>query len=73
MACITAAINGAKSLRFPNSAFIVNIDDFPVCTEGLCPLPVFTMYKKWRGGNIETNEVLMPVSEWRRALRAAYC
>jgi hypothetical protein len=65
MACIQAAINGAKSLRFPDSAFIVNIDDFPVCTVGRCPLPVFTMYKKWdasRGGNFETNEVLMPVS-----------
>ncbi|GBF96471.1 hypothetical protein Rsub_09270 [Raphidocelis subcapitata] len=64
MACIQAAINGAKSLRFPDSAFIVNIDDFPVCVLGRCPLPVFTMYKKWdakRGGNFETNEVLMPV------------
>ncbi|KIZ00350.1 KDEL motif-containing protein 2 Flags:Precursor [Monoraphidium neglectum] len=63
MACIEAAINGAKSLRFPDSAFIVNIDDFPICTQGLCPLPVFTMYKKWhpKKGNIDTNEVLMPV------------
>jgi hypothetical protein len=33
MACIEAAINGAKSLRFPDSAFIVNIDDFPICTQ----------------------------------------
>lgn len=73
MACITAAINGAKSLRFPDSAFIVNIDDFPVCTEGLCPLPVFTMYKKWRGGNIETNEVLMPVSKVHDAMCTAHC
>jgi hypothetical protein len=64
MACIQAAVNGAKSLRFPDSAFIVNIDDFPVCALGRCPLPVFTMYKKWdakQGGNFETNEVLMPV------------
>ncbi|KAI8473689.1 MAG: glycosyl transferase family 90-domain-containing protein [Monoraphidium minutum] len=63
MACIEAAINGAKSLRFPDSAFVVNIDDFPVCAAGRCPLPVFTMYKKWgrKRGNIETNEVLMPV------------
>jgi hypothetical protein len=66
MACITAALNGAKALRFPDSALIVNIDDFPVCAgrDAQCPLPVFTMYKKWdaaRGGNIETNEVLMPV------------
>ena len=69
MACIEAAINGAKSLRFPNSAFILNIDDFPICTEGLCPMPVFTMYKKWhpKKGNIMTNEVLMPVSRARRA------
>ena len=71
MACITAAIDGAKALRFPDSAFVVSIDDFPVCRPGLCPLPVFAMYKKWdatKGGNVETNEVLMPVGaiRWTR-------
>ncbi|WIA24005.1 hypothetical protein OEZ85_013630 [Tetradesmus obliquus] len=61
-ACIKAAVESARSLRFPDSAFIVNIDDFPICKEGRCPLPVFTNYKKWRGGkNLDTNEVLFPV------------
>ncbi|KAF6255964.1 hypothetical protein COO60DRAFT_1461903, partial [Scenedesmus sp. NREL 46B-D3] len=61
-ACIKAAVESARSLKFPDSAFIVNIDDFPICREGRCPLPVFTNYKKWRdGGNLDTNEVLFPV------------
>ena len=57
-------MQSARALAFPDTAFILNIDDFPVCTAGRCPLPVFTNYKKWdrrRGGNIETNEVLIPV------------
>lgn len=66
-ACIKAAVESARSLNFPDSAFIVNIDDFPICQEGRCPLPVFTNYKKWRNGqNLDTNEVLFPVSIWQR-------
>jgi hypothetical protein len=62
MACIKTAIEGAKSLRFPDTAFVLNIDDFHICTGDRCPLPVFTNYKKWRGGrNLESNEVLFPV------------
>jgi len=62
-ACIKSAVESARSLKFPDTAFIVNIDDFPICKEKRCPLPVFTNYKKWRGGkNLETNEVLFPVS-----------
>lgn len=62
-ACIKSAVESARSLNFPDTAFIVNIDDFPICKAGRCPLPVFTNYKKWRGGkNLETNEVLFPVS-----------
>eukprot|EP00877_Chromochloris_zofingiensis_P014367 jgi/Chrzof1/9184/Cz03g39020.t1 len=61
-ACLRAAVHSARALKVPNSAFILNIDDFPICKPGLCPLPVFTMYKKWGPhGNIDTNEVLMPV------------
>ncbi|KAF8060292.1 Poglut3 [Scenedesmus sp. PABB004] len=61
-ACIKAAVEGARSLGFPDSAFVLNIDDFPICAEGRCPLPVFTNYKKWRHGrNLDTNEVLLPV------------
>eukprot|EP00878_Enallax_costatus_P026149 GHUV01028032.1.p1 GENE.GHUV01028032.1~~GHUV01028032.1.p1 ORF type:complete len:428 (+),score=17.12 GHUV01028032.1:329-1612(+) len=60
--CVKAAVESAKSLNFPNTAFIVNIDDFPICREGRCPLPVFTNYKKWHNGkNLDTNEVLFPV------------
>lgn len=62
-ACIKSAVESARSLKFPDTAFIVNIDDFPICKENRCPLPVFTNYKKWRSGkNLETNEVLFPVS-----------
>jgi hypothetical protein len=67
-ACIRAAVEGAKALGFPDSAFILNIDDFPVCQTGRCPLPVFTNYKKWRGGsNLDTNEVLLPVRRHRQS------
>lgn len=67
-ACIKAAVESARSLGFPDTAFIVNIDDFPVCRAGRCPLPVFTNYKKWRrGANLDTNEVLLPVSWAGRA------
>jgi hypothetical protein len=63
-ACIKAAVESARSLKFLDTAFIVNIDDFPICKEGRCPLPVFTNYKKWRNGkNLDTNEVLFPVGE----------
>jgi hypothetical protein len=63
-ACIKAAVESARSLKFPDTAFIVNIDDFPICKEGRCPLPVFTNYKKWRNGkNLDTNEVLFPVGD----------
>lgn len=62
-ACIKSAVEWAKSLSFPDTAFIVNIDDFPICKDKRCPLPVFTNYKKWRNNkNLETNEVLFPVS-----------
>jgi hypothetical protein len=48
--------------RAHHAAFIVNIDDFPICRAKRCPLPVFTNYKKWRGGrNLDTNELLFPV------------
>lgn len=63
-ACIKSAVESARSLHFPDTAFIVNIDDFPICKDKRCPLPVFTNYKKWRNGrNLETNEVLFPVSK----------
>jgi hypothetical protein len=30
-ACLKAAVESARSLRLPDTAFILNIDDFPVC------------------------------------------
>jgi hypothetical protein len=73
-ACIKSAVESARSLNFPDTAFIVNIDDFPICKGKRCPLPVFTNYKKWRHGrNLETNEVLFPVSERRMCVVGLWC
>jgi hypothetical protein len=30
-ACLKAAVESARALRFPDTAFLLNIDDFPVC------------------------------------------
>jgi hypothetical protein len=68
-ACVAKAIHKAvkSGLQFPNTAFVLNIDDQPLCFKGMCPLPMFGFFKRWRDGEaLDTNEVLIPVGGWTK-------
>lgn len=49
------------SLKFPDVAFLFNIDDEAKCLPGSCPAPMFSLMKKWNGTHGEQEEILMPV------------
>lgn len=52
------AENPAK--KFPDVAFILNVDDFAACPAGRCKAPVFSLFKRWDGVHDLDQDILVP-------------
>lgn len=43
----TAHAIKAVAAELPNTMFVINFHDHPMCKPGACPMPVFSSYKSW--------------------------